>query len=243
MHVHAEVPQGTELFEIRAHLCQHGAAITDTYAFGFQDGFCPNAPIGDGDFEQKVELPRGTTAGDLDSFKVGTGTVNWTDELGDTHSLTCGPGAPCDLVVQLQITDTTVFFTTVACYSDCPAPDPNGPPAIPVGAAAAAPPAAPAPAADGGSSAAGGKAASGAAAAPASAAPATGAPTSRASGSAKGAASSEIVAASAASSSDPSLSTTARVLAGEAAGLIGGVLIVLIVVRGRRKLAMSEGIA
>lgn len=238
--VHAEAPGDVEIFEIRVHLCQHDAGINDTYAFGFQDGLCPNAPVGAGDVDQRVELPRGTSVADLPAFKVGVGSVDWTDELGSGHSLTCGPGAPCDVVVQMQITNTTVFFTAPICYSDCPvAPDT---PVAAAGAGAASPPAG------------GAQTATGATAAGGSSPAASGAGTTDAKGpkssvrpgisAGKAQDSPELAAANAAvvvSSNAPS--GAVRVLAGEAAGVIGGVLIVLIVVRGRRKMQLMELVA
>src|SRR5262245_65968922 len=40
--VHAEVGGDSQIFAIAAHLCQHGAGINNTSAFGFQGEFCPN---------------------------------------------------------------------------------------------------------------------------------------------------------------------------------------------------------
>src|SRR5262245_28250813 len=78
--IHAEVPGDSQIFAITAHLCQHDAGINNTSAFGFQGEFCPNFPVGDGDFETSKQLPPGTRAGDL-QFRVGSGGVAWADEL------------------------------------------------------------------------------------------------------------------------------------------------------------------
>ncbi len=104
--------QGAELFEIQAHLCEHGANIANTFDFSFSGAYCtPNPVAPDTDVEViKKVLPRVTQ--DSVTFRVGQGTgAPWTDLLGQTHSLTCDATHLCDLVLQFQVTDTTTFYS------------------------------------------------------------------------------------------------------------------------------------
>ena len=148
--VHAEATGGVQLFEIRAHICRHGASISNTVDFGYQGSACvAEGGIKEGGLSGDYETfaaPANRVSGDL-AFRAGTGTVGWLDEVGYPHTLTCGPGAVCDLVVQLQITNGTVFYAAPVCFGGaCPA-EPDAPvvaagagaPATTAGAAAAPP--------------------------------------------------------------------------------------------------------
>jgi hypothetical protein len=120
--IHAEAPAGIVIYQISAHLCLPGPNVRTNFDFGFQGQRCSNKALGRGDVEQTVEFADGVKAGSLDSFKVGEGSLLWVDELGYPKTISCGPGHPCDLVVRVQITDNTVFFTTPLCYGPtCPA--------------------------------------------------------------------------------------------------------------------------
>lgn len=243
--IHAEATGGAELFEIRAHVCRSGA-ISNFVDFGYQGPYCVAqggiAQGGlNGDYETFV-APESRVAGDLE-FRAGTGSVGWLDELGEPHTLTCGPGSPCALVVQLQITNATVYYTTGLCFGGgCPAEPGTEPSAAPVAAAEPPPASTPDPAA------------APAAAAPADAAAASAAPQSGAATAAPKAASGEGSATSsprtqalgagaqtAALTVDPNdIPNSIRVFAAEAAGIAGGVLIVLIVMRARRRMALES---
>jgi hypothetical protein len=60
--------------------------------------------------------------------------VQWIDERGFPHSFKCGPGAPCNLVVRVQVTGDTVFANVPICFGfGCPA-EPQPPTAAPVAA-------------------------------------------------------------------------------------------------------------
>lgn len=111
--VEAVAPPGVEIFEIRVHLCQHDAAIANTYDFGITGPFCSPNPVSPAaDTEVKQLVPAGSRDRVAVTFRNGLGTgAPWTDEFGGQHQLTCSPTQVCDLVVQLQITDDTVFFT------------------------------------------------------------------------------------------------------------------------------------
>jgi hypothetical protein len=242
--INAKVPSGTELFEIRAHLCAPNAGISNTYDFSFQGSFCSKAKPGAGDNETVVALPRGSTSADL-GFKAGVGTMSWTDEDWTTpnpHTVTCGPDSPCDLVVQLQITDDTVFYTVPLCYgATCPK-DPAAAPSTPPAA--------------GGSAGSGGAAAVGAAdSSAASAAAANGATSGGATaGGAAAATAQGRSGVSSVSSGDPSGSGSnpediatavfgspvvhraVRVFTAGVVGAIGGLVIALIIARARRQM-------
>jgi hypothetical protein len=172
--IHAEAPAGTVIYEIAAKICQPLVRVSNEVDFGLAGRYCwgptaasPGARLGSADAIQTVAFPAGVAAGDLNTFKVGTGTVQWIDERGFPHGYTCGPGKPCSLVVRVQITGSTEFATIPICYgSDCPAepqPPAAAPPAADPGAAAATTPAA------GGKKAKGSKAGGTAADAPAAA--------------------------------------------------------------------------
>jgi len=264
VNIHAEATNGSELFEIRAHLCAHNSGQMNRFKFSFDYSMCaPVALSPDADAETKVEIPPGVTAGDL-AFRVGVGTATWTTANppydppeGATHTLTCGPDAPCNLVVALEVTNDTVFFTAPLCYGDqCPAEaSPNGspPPAAAAGSSDSAPPtdtAAPAPPESTGAPAA-------APVAPAAAIPGSGktaSGTRTANGGTAGkagtvaAASGEQASGSAGADGShqgvlatlvgsPVAHRAARIFSAGAAGVIGGLLIALIVIRARRTFA------
>jgi hypothetical protein len=126
VNVHADV-KDMALYSLTAHVCVPGK-VTGDHAFDFSGPFCPNVAIGSGDLDKQVVLP-GATSADL-SIKVGVGTVDWHNSLGYPYSLACGPGAPCDLVVKAEITNSTAYYQIPLCFgTDCPAaaPVPAGP--------------------------------------------------------------------------------------------------------------------
>lgn len=110
--VEAQANEG-DLFEIAVHLCRHGVEISNTFDFSFAGEFCtPNPVSGNSDAETSVKIPPGSGARGSVTFRVGAGTSPpWTDLSGASHTLTCGNGSLCDIVVQLQVTGATRFFT------------------------------------------------------------------------------------------------------------------------------------
>jgi hypothetical protein len=243
--IHAEATGGAQLFEIRAHVCRPGSAIGNFVDFGYQGPYCV-AQGGiqqgglDGDYETFV-VPDNQQSGDL-TFHAGTGTVGWLDESGWPHTLTCGPGSPCDLVVQLQVTNATTYYAAPLCFGDCPT-DPGAEPVVlPIAASQNPEPppvtgdlgeAAPVPAqatnspspAPGEVSQAESKSASGSGSG-------EGSPVERTVGSSHQQASLVI--------ESDGMPSGVRVFAAEAAGVVGGVLIVMIVLRARRRMALES---
>jgi hypothetical protein len=140
--VHADAPAGTVIYELKARWCtpQGLAPVRNTYDFGFQGKRCASVPVGGGEAESVAAYPEGSASGDV-ALRAGVGSVQWVNDLGYLGTLTCGPGSPCLLVVQAQITDATVFYNAVLCFgADCPAePGTLAPPAAP--AASVPPPA------------------------------------------------------------------------------------------------------
>jgi len=142
--IHAEVPSGTVIYELKAHVCLPNANVRSNFDFGFQGKKCTNAPVGAGDVEQTASFGEGVQAGDLEGFKVGSGSTMWVNELGYNVPIACGPAQQCDLVVRAQITNGTVFFTVPLCYgadcanADAPPPAPATDPPAPAAPAAAA---------------------------------------------------------------------------------------------------------
>ncbi|HEX5586836.1 MAG TPA: hypothetical protein VFZ17_05970 [Acidimicrobiia bacterium] len=241
--IHLDIGEG-EIYEARAHLCRHDAHISNTTSFGFQSGKCPVAAIGAGQFDEAVTPEPGAKSADL-NFTVGIGGITWVDELGYPHEMSCGPGAPCDLVVQVQITDDTVYATFPLLLGEGAEPVPPPPPAADpgapdpaaaaadAGAAASAAPSAPPASNDA-------QAAKHAAATAANAKhkDAAGSSSSDAAGANGGATAERTLAA------QPTVAVTAagvsrgvRVFFSMLAGLAGGVLIVLIIARARRRMS------
>ena len=238
--IHAEAPPGAQIYEIRARLCRHNAAINNAIKFGFQGRMCPVAAIGAGQFDEGFTPAPGTTAVDL-AFAVGMGAITWVNELGYVNELQCGPGSPCDLVVQLQIPNDTVYATFPLLIGEGqvpppPPPEESAPPAAPAGAAA---PDAAAARTDGSAPADGSKAKPAAEGKSGS---------SKTSDSSSGAATPEAVDSDAAADLvnvpsaviiPPDSTRSWRVFSGGIAGLVGGALIVLIVVRARRRMRLG----
>jgi hypothetical protein len=111
--VEASTTSPVDLFEIRVHLCAHNAAITNQFDFGISGPHCsPNPVSPNADTEAKALIAPNSGGRGTVTFRNGIGTGKpWTDDLGNTHQLTCGPSSLCDIVVQLQVTDGTIFFT------------------------------------------------------------------------------------------------------------------------------------
>jgi hypothetical protein len=225
---------GTVIFAMKAHLCHPGVVKGDT-SFSLDNPQCTSVPIGQSDVEQRVAIPGGAE-GEL-RFKVGTGTATWITTIGLDGSLTCDAANPCELVLQTEITNGTVYFRAPLCYgSACPADtDPN-----------VAPVPAPAPPAAGTDGGAGGAAATPEASDSASGKSVTGANanavgsvkgsgTSHSSSHASGAELASAQSASAVSVPGKGLSRGVRVLLALVAGAIGGALIVAIVNHSRTR--------
>jgi len=256
--IHAEAPAGTVIYELRAHLCLPNANVNNTFDFGFQGKKCTNAAVGAGDVEQVASFGQGVSTADLDTFKVGVGTVHWVDELGYDQIIDCGPGKQCDVVVQVQITNGTVFFTVPLCYGAACAPDGAPATTAPPTTAAPAPPAAAASASGTGTGSAGAGAnpttAAGSAAAPKAGA-ASGAAkaghgdvgTKSAGAQGKGDGSTALAEATPASAtttaSDTGLSLTARLFIAAIAGALGAARIIAVLSKARRNSTTRLGTA
>jgi hypothetical protein len=125
--IHAKARPDADLFEIRAHLCMHEplppGGITNTFDFGFDGAYCSKTKLSpNADAQTELPIAPGTGGEGTLQFKVGVGTgAAWIDLDGNQHTLTCGPGHPCDLVVQLQVPNNTVFYTVPLTFgSDAP---------------------------------------------------------------------------------------------------------------------------
>jgi hypothetical protein len=245
--IHAQASPDSDLFEIRTHLCRAGAVVRNTAEFAFDGPNCsPTSMSTISDYETILAIRPGTGGTGDTTFRVGVGSgAPWTDVLGGTHTLACGPDAPCTLVVQLQVPNTTVFYAVPLCFGTCPgAPTSEPPAALPPAAAGAA-------GGPGAEQAAGASPAAGAST-EAAAVPKAGAAGAAATGSAEDASSSSGQAAPAASSTSdagsggdlvaavvgsPVARRAARVFAGGVAGVVGGCLIAGIIIRARRQMA------
>ena len=136
LHVHGT---GISLYSLTTHICIPGRVNGD-YAFSFVGPFCSNQPVGSGQVEAQAVVPGSDTA-DL-AVKVGSGSANWISERGYHYQVTCDPTAPCEMVVKIEVTNGTVYARVPLCYANCPADAPVtfvGPPAITGGATAVTP--------------------------------------------------------------------------------------------------------
>jgi len=243
----AEAPAGVLIYEIVAHYCLPLANIRNTFDFGFQGRKCTSAPVGDSDTEQKVEYPDGAGAVELPYFRFGVGTTRWVNSRGYDQEITCGPGRPCDVVIQLQITDGTVYFPATVCFDEgtCPAGTIGEPPPPPPPPPPADPPPVTAPAA----SESGGAPSGSSGGSPPTTTVAAASGKGGGDGSAGGAGASssngdpDAQARSAGitlSATDAGPSQATRVRAAAIAGVAGGVLIVGLISRGRRRMEEVE---
>lgn len=247
--IHAEATDGVLIYEIAAHLCLTGSNVRTVFDFNFQGTKCTSVPVGDSDVEQIVSYPDGSPTADIPYFRLGTGTVLWRNSRGGERMITCGPGQPCDVVVQVQITDGSVRFPATVCFDlFCPAgtvgETPPPPPTEPPPAETSPPPVA----AGNGDDAAKGDGAKG------DGAQGDGSAKKPTSGTAAPKQGDRLAAGSSSSSSegDPEAETAAalvssdtaddgpsratRVRAAAIAGLAGGVLIMGLISRGRHRM-------
>jgi hypothetical protein len=137
VNVHLQAPSDLTIFDVQAHLCQAGAGIKNGFEFDLDGPYCSPSrvsPSADAVVEQKANS---TTADFV--FHVGAGTgAPWAETDGGTHSLTCGVGAPCDLVVQVAVSGQNAYHAIPLCFGDACGPEPGSPSDSPVPAAAAA---------------------------------------------------------------------------------------------------------
>ena len=127
------------IYSLTTHICVPGKVNGD-YAFSFSGPFCSKVPVGSGTVQQQVVTP-GTQTADL-AVKVGEGTANWINERGFPYSVTCDPTTSCDLVVQVEITNSTVYAQVPLCYATvCPGAPVEfiGPPGVTGGATVVSP--------------------------------------------------------------------------------------------------------
>jgi hypothetical protein len=122
--VHVDGNGGLPMYDLQAHLCQAGAGVKNGFEFDLDGPYCSPSkvsPAADAAVEQKVS---GSSA-DL-TFHVGVGTgAPWNETDGGVHTLTCGPGAPCDLVLQVAINGTNVYHAIPLCFGDGCGPEPT----------------------------------------------------------------------------------------------------------------------
>jgi hypothetical protein len=127
------------IYSLTTHICIPGKVNGD-YAFSFSGPFCSKVAVGSGTVQQQVITP-GTQTADL-AVKVGEGTANWINERGFPYSVTCDPTTSCDLVVQVEITNSTVYAQVPLCYATVCAAAPVefvGPPGVTGGATVVSP--------------------------------------------------------------------------------------------------------
>jgi hypothetical protein len=254
------------LYEIAAHLCSPTMPIKNRFNFSFQGEYCsPSSVSPSADTEVVKTVPPGQAQDQL-TFHVGIGTGQpWVDDLNNnTHQLTCGPGSPCWLLVKLQVTGDTLFYAAPVAFDPLPpAPPPSGdsgqgvPAAAVAGSAAASSDASGATQSKGGSSRGASGSSAGSSGDDATSRSAGSSAADRASGSSNEAlgqkSSSKAASDGNASAADDAHSATVdpvvvssvgaagteravRVYGAGFAGLIGGVLVVMILVHGRRRM-------
>jgi hypothetical protein len=114
-----------------AHICAHNAGISNTSDFGYQGTFCvkqagiTTGSLGTGaanDYAVQTAPLSGVTTSGTVSIMAGEGTVNWITDLSALESLQCGPGNPCDLVIEANYNQSpfTSFFTQELDFASAP---------------------------------------------------------------------------------------------------------------------------
>jgi hypothetical protein len=121
------------------HICATppGGPIDNSTDFGYQGVYCvkqagiTSGNLGLGDYSVQQTFS-GVTTTTPQNFHAGVGTVTWIDDLFGLHTLTCGPGNPCDLVIQVNYNQSPAssYFTQQLTFA--------GPPAAPSALAATA---------------------------------------------------------------------------------------------------------
>jgi hypothetical protein len=136
--VHVEAANGFPMFDVQLHLCKGGVGIKNGFEFDLDGPYCSPykvSPAADAAVDQRIS---GTTTADL-TFHVGAGTgAPWQETDAGTHTLTCGPGAACDLVAQIAVPNANLFAALPLCFgAGCPPETtPTVPPVAAAGAAA-----------------------------------------------------------------------------------------------------------
>jgi hypothetical protein len=132
--IHAEAHPGVTMYDVQVHLCKGGAGVQNGFEFDFDGPNCsPSAVSPNADSVARQAIAPGTSAADL-TFRVGVGTGQpWDEYLGGSHTLTCGPDAPCDLVVQIAVLNGNVFFEVPLCFGPACAAEPVAVAAVPSG--------------------------------------------------------------------------------------------------------------
>jgi len=128
VHVHAEsTDSAVVIYSVTAHLCVPDK-VTGDRSFSFAGVACTNVVVGQSDVEQ-TNVTGGSPSADLD-FKVGTGTASWLSSTGYNGAITCGQGSPCDLVLKIEVTDSTLYYRAPLCFGKGCAKDPDAPPPV-----------------------------------------------------------------------------------------------------------------
>jgi hypothetical protein len=134
--VHVETVGGMVMYDVQAHLCRPNAGIKNGFEFDLDGPNCSPSRVSPA-ADAVVENDATGTTSDL-TFHVGVGTgTPWQETDGGPHSLTCGPGAPCDLVLEVAIPGQNVFHAIPLCFGDGCGPEPSDTPAPVVAASGA----------------------------------------------------------------------------------------------------------
>jgi hypothetical protein len=102
--VHVVPKPGSDIYGIEARVCAPKATITvESDFYPNQTGNCAlHALSSRADAHVSVAASPPYQSSDL-TFHVGTGSDHFTTEYGQSVSITCGPGHPCQLVLLLQV--------------------------------------------------------------------------------------------------------------------------------------------
>ncbi len=116
--VHVVPKAGSDIYGIEARVCAPKANIVvESDFYPNQTGHCvlhALTPISDAHTDVAIGPPY--QVADL-SFRVGVGTDRYTTEYGESASITCGPGHPCQLVLLLQVPGGFGFQSYPLTYS------------------------------------------------------------------------------------------------------------------------------
>jgi hypothetical protein len=108
--VHVQANPGSSIFSVEAKQCRAEPRVTVSAEFVPSGGRCaPNELAPGADKDVKTITPPPNTSADV-TFKVGVGSATWPAKYGP-GSISCGPGAPCTLVLELEVPQATDFYS------------------------------------------------------------------------------------------------------------------------------------
>jgi hypothetical protein len=118
--------------QMNIHICEHGNTYANNTEFALGAKCAPSATSVGADATKTVAVGPADTS-ETATFKVGVGTVSWSDSVDSTaRSVNCSSGSVnCDMVVEFNVAGGPYFYVQPLTFS--------GQPGAPTGVAIAAP--------------------------------------------------------------------------------------------------------